>query len=309
MAARTFAPHAITTTANGAQSVSAADVDGDGDMDVLAVSRYGGKIAWYENDGSQNFAPHTITTASNPFAGFAADIDGDGDLDVLAALFDKIAWYENDGTTGNLDDWTEHPVSTDVDAAQSVFAADMDGDGDLDVLSASFNDDKIAWYENDGSQTFTLRVISTAANGANFVIAADVDGDGDLDVLSASFNDDKIAWYENDSVDLGDAPTPYPTTASENGARHEATGPTLGANRDAEVDGTHSADADADDATGAPDDEDGVTFGTIMVGQLGASVTVNVQNVATRRSSTPGSTSTPTALGAARGSRSPTASR
>ena len=50
-------------------------------------------------------------------------------------------------------------------------------------------------------------------------------------------------------------------------------GQRLGANRDTELDGTHSADASSDGA-----DEDGVTFGTIRVGQLGASVTVNVQN-------------------------------
>jgi len=63
---------------------------------------------------------------------------------------------------------------------------DVDGDGDMDVLSASFYDDKIAWYENDGSESFTERIISTAADGANSVYAADVDGDGDMDVLSAS---------------------------------------------------------------------------------------------------------------------------
>ena len=73
----------------------------------------------------------------------------------------------------------------------------MDGDGDMDVLSASQLDNKIAWYENDGSQTFALHTISTAASGARSVFAADVDGDGDLDVLSASGNDDKIAWYED----------------------------------------------------------------------------------------------------------------
>ena len=39
------------------------------------------------------------------------------------------------------------------------WAIDIDGDGDVDVLSASYNDDKIAWYENDGAQNFTLRVI------------------------------------------------------------------------------------------------------------------------------------------------------
>lgn len=75
----------------------------------------------------------------------------------------------------------------------------MDGDGDMDVLSASYNDDKIAWYENDGNQIFlSSHTITTSADGAKDVYALDMDGDGDIDVLSASFNGGKIAWYEND---------------------------------------------------------------------------------------------------------------
>ena len=74
----------------------------------------------------------------------------------------------------------------------------MDGDGDMDVLSASLTDDKIAWYENDGNQVFTEQVITTNADGALSVYATDVDGDGDMDVLSASQYDNKIAWYEHE---------------------------------------------------------------------------------------------------------------
>ncbi len=90
-------------------------------------------------------------------------------------------------------------VTTAVSWPTCVYAADLDGDGDLDVLSASSNDDKIAWYENDTAPEFSdEQVITTEADGAQSVYAADLDGDGDLDVLSASSSDDKIAWYENE---------------------------------------------------------------------------------------------------------------
>ena len=80
----------------------------------------------------------------------------------------------------------------------SVHSADIDGDGDMDLLSASRDDNKIAWYQNDGLGNFqTQQAISTNANLAISVYAADIDGDGDVDVLSASFDDNKIAWYEN----------------------------------------------------------------------------------------------------------------
>jgi len=105
--------------------------------------------------------------------------------------------------------FTEYSISTSADNAYSVYAADVDGDGDMDVLSASYNDDKIAWYENDGSESFTEHTVTTSANGAVTVYAADVDGDGDMDVLSASYNDDKIAWYEQE----GSPPFQPQTTA------------------------------------------------------------------------------------------------
>jgi len=93
----------------------------------------------------------------------------------------------------------ENIISTNPDGAQDVYSIDLDGDGDNDVLSASFNDNKIAWYENDGQGNFSSEnIISTNANVAFGVYSIDLDGDDDNDVLSASAFDDKIAWYEND---------------------------------------------------------------------------------------------------------------
>ena len=94
--------------------------------------------------------------------------------------------------------WPQQVITTDADIATSVYAEDLDGDGDADVLSASYIDDKIAWYENLGGGRFSAQqVITIAADGARSVYAEDLDGDGDADVLSASERDDKIAWYEN----------------------------------------------------------------------------------------------------------------
>jgi hypothetical protein len=93
---------------------------------------------------------------------------------------------------------TSQNITTGADGATSVYAVDVDRDGDMDVLSASYRDDKIAWYENDGNQSFTAHTVSTTPNLPVSVHAADLDGDGDIDVLSASVIDDRIAWYEND---------------------------------------------------------------------------------------------------------------
>jgi hypothetical protein len=207
----------ITTEAVGADSVYAADLDADGDLDVLSASYDDGEIAWYANDGTGQFGSQQVITteAVGAQSVYATDLDGDGDPDVLSASsgydwdndvqVDWIAWYANDGT-GQFG--SQQVITTEAVGAQSVCAADLDGDGDPDVLSASSNYDydfyvwianEIAWYANDGTGQFGSRqVITAAAEGADYVYAADVDGDGDVDVLSASSGDNKIAWYENE---------------------------------------------------------------------------------------------------------------
>lgn len=81
---------------------------------------------------------------------------------------------------------------------QSVTAADIDGDGDVDLASASSGDDTVAWYENNGRGVFTVRVITMTADGVRGVYATDLDGDGDTDILAAIETAGEIAWFEND---------------------------------------------------------------------------------------------------------------
>ncbi|MGH0030534.1 MAG: FG-GAP-like repeat-containing protein [Myxococcota bacterium] len=189
----------ITTAAIEAQFVQAADIDRDGDADAISASQGDDEIAWYANDGSGGFGTtQTITTtADQAQSAWAADLDGDGDLDMLSASSadDRIAWYENTdgaGTFGAAQD-----ITTTADGAQSVTAADIDGDGDLDVVCASSGDHVVAWHENDGTGTFgAAQLISFQSMNVQSAIAADVDGDGDLDVLAASRADDTVAWFE-----------------------------------------------------------------------------------------------------------------
>ena len=204
--ASVWAPRLITTAAAGAFAVYAADVDGDGDPDVLAASVNDDAVTWYENTAGDATAwtAHPISaTADEARSVFATDVDGDGDLDVLSASSadDTVAWHEN--TAGDGSAWASHTISTTSDGARSVTAADVDGDGDPDVLAASFEDDTVAWFENtagDGS-LWAPHTITTSADGARTVFAGDVDGDGHVDALVASFEDDTVAWFKNEAGD------------------------------------------------------------------------------------------------------------
>ncbi len=75
------------------------------------------------------------------------------------------------------------------------------------------------------------------------------------------------ALAQTQSLDFGDAPAPYPTTAQNNGARHSVTSLFLGQRVDAETDGQPNSFAQGDDSNpaGALDDEDGVTFNSLLV--------------------------------------------
>ncbi|HEU5181197.1 MAG TPA: VCBS repeat-containing protein [Candidatus Polarisedimenticolia bacterium] len=195
MGANSWFSHLIGTSG---ESVEASDLDQDGDLDVL------GGLAWFESDGGSppSFTSHIV--AGSPMIANAVavlDVDRDGDPDVLSAGQDSdtIAWHENDG--GLPPRFTTRIVTTSADFATGVYGADLDGDADVDLLSSSFFDDTVAWFENDGAipPSFIRHTISTSADGARSVFAADVDEDGDMDVLSASQNNAQVVWHVNDA--------------------------------------------------------------------------------------------------------------
>jgi hypothetical protein len=72
------------------------DLNNDGDMDVLSVSRNDDTIAWYRNDGNGNFSSQLLisTAANGAIHVYVVDLDNDGDLYVLRASY-KIAWCRN----------------------------------------------------------------------------------------------------------------------------------------------------------------------------------------------------------------------
>ncbi len=189
-------------------SLHTVDVDGDGDLDVLSPASYHShEVVWYENeDGRGHFLENEVVESASTLFVFPSDVDGDGDVDLLSTSrhgphsYDDytIEWYENTNGSGEFE-LRQQIVLDDFVTVRSMFAADLDSDGDIDVVTAYRSDDKIAWYENtDGNGSFgPEQVITTEANRTESVYAADVDGDGDVDLLTTSRRDDKIAWYEN----------------------------------------------------------------------------------------------------------------
>jgi hypothetical protein len=123
------------------------------DANGVSIAKATGTLTISDDDEGPDFGhtnAHVITKkAKGAQEVYAADLDGDGDLDVLSAYDHTIAWYENKGgAASELFSGTPHVITKEALLARAVHAADLDGDGDLDVLSASWSDNKIAWYEN-----------------------------------------------------------------------------------------------------------------------------------------------------------------
>ncbi len=192
----------IATEASFPVMVFTADIDGDGNLDVLSASRYDNNIAWYRNlDGAGTFGPlNLLGPLSEAYSIYAADLDNDGDIDVLAAspYLNLVVWYENLDGLGNFS--SQKILSNNADGAFSAIAADLDGDGDNDIVSASINSG-LAWYENiDGQGNFSAtKIIDNVILSSRSVVAADIDGDGDLDLVSNGNAPGvaRIVWYEN----------------------------------------------------------------------------------------------------------------
>ena len=191
-----YSPSQVFDTTNENITVGdmhAGDANGDGVLDLFASWTVAGlsssedNLAWFENDGQQNFnLGASLATVANGSAASVlpkfvlADLNGDSNLDVAASFNSAgIRSYTNDGA-GNFS-----PAVLNAAPGRSIFNADLDGDGDQDLLVATTAE--AIWYRNDATSGFTeVANAFPSSIGANDVLASDINGDGALDVIVAT---------------------------------------------------------------------------------------------------------------------------
>lgn len=171
------------------------------------------KLAWEPVEAATHYELQIATTEQEvQNAETLQRVTPSYEYQTLISAGDSIYWRvraeDSDGTRGP---WTSvrqveymppvlrtTPIANTVDASidlvTSVYAIDLDSDDDTDILGAT-QTGSVAWWENDGSETFTKH---TVTSGAYTIYATDVDGDGDTDMLGASPYTDEISWWEND---------------------------------------------------------------------------------------------------------------
>lgn len=193
---------------NGAKGAHAADLDNDGDADVLTTSELDSRVMFYRNNSTAGFAPGVeLANLDGANAVFSADLDGDSDEDIIAtSLWAGIAWFENLDGQGSFG----APNAIDADGAitgfEWVYASDIDNDGDQDLVTGSRvpwgESGEINWFENQNGGSFERHLIASLSGSFSSpmvggVHAADIDGDFDIDVISSSYGDGEVSWHEN----------------------------------------------------------------------------------------------------------------
>jgi hypothetical protein len=179
-----------------------ADLDRDGDLDLLAT-QITGDVWWYRNGGGgRAFAPRA-RLAFVPGAGevHGVDLDHDQDLDLVVAAVQNgtLVWLENQG----LPSFTPHVIATGFGWTENAIPVDLDGDGDLDVVGFSWVGNTVAWWENDGAQHFAFHAIASLGTPHGIGRAVDLDRDGDLDLVvpGGISTAGQMAWLENDGAE------------------------------------------------------------------------------------------------------------
>jgi len=192
----------ITTGFAGADFCSPADMDGDGDMDILVTASTANEIAWWENvDGAgTSWTAHTIDDAFDGVTTCAAtDLDNDGDIDAVGSSPDlnTLAWFENTNGLGTA--WTEHIVNTSLAGVDYCYVADFGYDSDMDIVASSSSGDWLYWWENMDTlgTVWEMNMIDTTATTISSICVDDFDEDSHMDVIGTLETPGEIYFYEN----------------------------------------------------------------------------------------------------------------
>jgi hypothetical protein len=219
------------------QAPSFADVDGDGDLDMLGGAFDNGNFAYFENLGSStnpifvdrrgdlsplsDVAFGAFDDASDYDNSHFNDIDDDGDVDVVALeSFSDIVLIENTSTptapTFELRKGSDNPFDSITLGPDNVFTADFDQDGDLDLVASEQN--SFLYYENAGSAASPLFQrregtdnpldgrLSVGFSSSDLAFtASDIDGDGDTDIvqnIQQVTPEEDLVLFENGGAQL-----------------------------------------------------------------------------------------------------------
>jgi len=191
---------------SGPFTCNTADLDGDGRIDIIIKSFYSDNIFVYRNISTNDklsFAPPVVGAGSgSPTLGgrfLAEDFDGDGRPD-LALLYNKtLSVFKNTGSIGAIE-FSPKINFTFSDYANDAYAADLDGDGKIDILKINSQSNALSVMRNNGSSgnfSFENDAIFPIGYTIGGIVIADMDGDVKQDICIIKSESDTISILKN----------------------------------------------------------------------------------------------------------------
>ena len=186
----------LTPDVKGPCDLKTADLDNDGDQDIISVSIHDNQIAWYKNINSKTFSPQKIvsTSAISVSSSAVADLNNDGNVDIIANSNNKLIWFKNNSNSFS----GKKIIKNATFGAGSIIAADLNKDGNKDIISSSLKDKNIYWCQNDGKGNFAKPVTLAEVNSApTYIEVSDLNNDSEPDLVYSSKNSGHMFFIKN----------------------------------------------------------------------------------------------------------------
>jgi hypothetical protein len=178
-------------------TVMPADLDGDGDLDVIATSLIG--LFWEENIHPDSLmVSHNLANSNSPARSLrAADMNRDGHLDIVADLGSTLRIFHNNGASPPS--FSPQNIPTELLHLDVIVTGDLNGDNQPDVLVGDSNDDTLFLYlQENGS--YTGYPVPDAGYGVVACVSGDLDSDGHQDLVLANYTDDTVLALMNNGT-------------------------------------------------------------------------------------------------------------
>ena len=212
-----FAPRVDLTVPTGLDTLTIADVDGDGKLDTVLLNRDLNQVMVLQNLSAPGIlttnsfaAPVFFSTGSDPRGLSVRDLDGDGKPELIVGNWgdNTVSVFHNTGapgiTTNSFSPAVNFAVGT---SPQGLAVADLDGDGQPDIATANNNyvtDNSVSILRNTGSLgniSFATHVDLAGLATSYGIVIGDLDGDGKLDIAVSSFDyGQAVSVYRNTST-------------------------------------------------------------------------------------------------------------